>query len=92
MVPVLVLIVIGGSFIKAVISGTVAHETTSETRASGYTVFYMIVNIGSFTCKTVVDPPRKSMGDQGLIYINYFSAIMTLLVLIAVNFHIADKH
>ncbi len=85
-VPVLVLIVIGGSFIKAVISGTVARETTSETRASGYAVFYMMVNIGSFTGKTVVDPLRKSMGDQGLIYINYFSAIMTLLALIAVFF------
>lgn len=83
-VPVLVLIVIGGSFIKAVISGTVARETTSETRASGYAVFYMMVNIGSFTGKTVVDPLRKSMGDQGLIYINYFAAIMTLLALIAV--------
>ena len=85
-VPVLVLIVIGGSFIKAVISGTVARETTSETRASGYAVFYMMVNIGSFTGKTVVDPLRKSMGDQGLIYINYFAAIMTLLALIAVFF------
>lgn len=83
-VPILVLIVIGGSFIKAVISGTVARETTSETRASGYAVFYMMVNIGSFTGKTVVDPLRKSMGDQGLIYINYFAAIMTLLALIAV--------
>ncbi|MBP6635330.1 MAG: MFS transporter [Paludibacter sp.] len=85
-VPILVLIVIGGSFIKAVISGTVARETTSETRASGYAVFYMMVNIGSFTGKTVVDPLRKSMGDQGLIYINYFAAIMTLLALIAVFF------
>ena len=85
-VPILVLIVIGGSFIKAVISGTVARETTSETRASGYAVFYMMVNIGSFTGKTVVDPLRKSMGDQGLIYINYFSTIMTLLALVAVFF------
>lgn len=85
-VPVLVLIVIGGSFIKAVISGTVARETTSETRARGYAVFYMMVNIGSFIGKTVVDPLRKSMGDQGLVYLNFFSAAMTLLALIAVFF------
>ena len=85
-VPVLVLIVIGGSFIKAVISGTVARETTSETRARGYAVFYMMVNIGAFTGKTVVDPLRKSMGDQGLVYLNFFSAAMTLLALIAVFF------
>lgn len=85
-VPVLVLIVMGGSFIKAVISGTVARETTSETRARGYAVFYMMVNIGAFTGKTVVDPLRKSMGDQGLVYLNFFSAAMTLLALVAVFF------
>ena len=85
-VPVLVLIVIGGSFIKAVISGTVARETTSETRAKGFAVFYMMVNIGAFTGKTVVDPLRKSMGDQGVVYLNFFSAAMTLLALIAVFF------
>ncbi|NCB67368.1 MAG: MFS transporter [Bacteroidia bacterium] len=85
-VPVLVLIVLGGSFIKAVISGTVARETTTETRARGYAVFYMMVNIGAFTGKTVVDPLRKSMGDQGLVYLNFFSAAMTLLALVAVFF------
>ncbi|MBP6662023.1 MAG: MFS transporter, partial [Paludibacter sp.] len=85
-VPVLALIVIGGSFIKAVISGTVARETTSETRARGYALFYMMVNIGAFTGKTVVDPLRKSMGDLRLVYLNFFSAGMTLLALIAVFF------
>lgn len=82
----LVLLVIGGSFIKSVISGTVARETTPENRARGYSIFYMMVNIGAFTGKTVVDPLRRSMGDQGLIYLNYFSATMTLLALIAVYF------
>lgn len=85
-VPVMALIVIGGSFIKSVISGTVARETTSENRARGYAIFYMMVNIGAFTGKTVVDPLRRSMGDQGLVYLNYFSATMTLLALIAVIF------
>ena len=83
-VPVMALIVLGGSFIKSVISGTVARETTSENRARGYSIFYMMVNIGAFTGKTVVDPLRKSMGDQGLVYLNFFSASMTLLALIAV--------
>ncbi|MGL4956338.1 MAG: MFS transporter [Bacteroidales bacterium] len=85
-VPILVLIVIGGAFIKAVISGTVARETTSATRAQGYSVFYMMVNIGAFMGKTVVDPLRKSMGDEGLVYLNLFSAAMTLIALIAVFF------
>ena len=85
-VPVLVLIVIGGSFIKAVISGTVARETTTETRARGFAIFYMMVNIGAFTGKTLVDLLRKSMGDTGLVYLNFFSASMTFLALIAVFF------
>lgn len=84
--PVLLLIVIGGSFIKAVISGTVARETTTETRARGFAIFYMMVNIGAFMGKTVVDPLRKSLGDQGLVYLNFFSATMTFFALIAVFF------
>lgn len=84
--PVLILIVIGGAFIKAVISGTVARETTSENRARGYSIFYMMVNIGAFTGKTVVDPLRRSLGDEGLVYLNFFSASMTFIALIAVYF------
>lgn len=85
-IPVLFLIVVGGSFIKAVISGTVARETTTENRAAGFSIFYMMVNIGAFTGKTVVDPLRKSLGDVGLVYLNFFSASMTLLALITVFF------
>lgn len=85
-VPVLILIVIGGSFIKSVITGTVARETSSENRARGYAIFYMMVNMGAFTGKTVVDPLRKSLGDQGLVYLNFFAASMTALALVAVFF------
>ena len=46
----------------------------------------MMVNIGAFIGKTVVDPLRKSMGDQGLVYLNFFSAFMTFAALIAVFF------
>ncbi len=83
-VPILALIVVGGSFIKSIIAGTVAKETTTENRARGYSIFYMMVNIGAFMGKTVVDPLRQSLGDQGLVYLNYFSASMTLLALITV--------
>jgi len=50
-VPVLFIIMIGGSFIKSVISASVAKETTEATRARGYSIFYMMVNIGAFTGK-----------------------------------------
>ena len=68
--PVLFIIMIGGSFIKSVISASVAKETTEATRARGYSIFYMMVNIGAFTGKTVIDPLRNMIGDQAYIYIN----------------------
>ena len=42
-VPILLLIMVGGSFIKSVITGSIAKETTEENRARGYSIFYMIV-------------------------------------------------
>ncbi len=82
--PVMLLIILGGSFIKSVITGTVAKETTKENRARGYSIFYAMVNIGAFSGKTIVNPLREMMGNTGLIWISYFSAIMTLLGVIVV--------
>ncbi|MDF9829093.1 MFS transporter [Parabacteroides sp. PF5-6] len=84
--PIMALIVIGGSFIKSVISGTVAKETTPENRAKGFSIFYSMVNIGSFSGKTIVKPLREAMGNEGLITLNYFSATMTFLALLAIWF------
>ena len=75
---------VGGSFIKSTISGSVAKETTSENRARGYSIFYMMVNVGAFTGKTIIDPLRHAIGEEAYIAINYFSAAMTLIALLAV--------
>ncbi|MCD8030134.1 MAG: MFS transporter [Bacteroides sp.] len=83
-VPVLFLIMVGGSFIKSVISASIAKETTEANRARGYSVFYMMVNIGAFTGKTIIDPLRGFVGEQAYVYINYFAGTMTLIALIAV--------
>lgn len=92
-VPVMIVIMIGGSFIKSVITGTVAKETTTSTRAQGFSIFYMMVNIGAFSGKTIVKPLRMSMGDMGLVYINYFSALMTFLALfMIILFYKSSKH
>jgi dipeptide/tripeptide permease len=92
-VPIMLVIMIGGSFIKSVITGTVAKETTEQNRAQGFSIFYMMVNIGAFSGKTIVKPLRDSMGDMGYVYINYFSAVMTLLALIMiVFFYKSSKH
>lgn len=90
--PIMVLIIIGGAFIKSVISATVAKETTAQTRAKGFAIFYAMVNIGSFSGKTIVKPLREAMGNEGLITLNYFSALMTFLALIAIWFFYKSTH
>lgn len=84
--PIMALIVIGGSFIKSVISGTVAKETTPENRAKGFSIFYAMVNIGAFSGKTIVKPLREALGNEGFITLNYFSASMTFVALVAIWF------
>ena len=92
-VPIMIIIMIGGSFIKSVITGTVAKETTEATRAHGFSIFYMMVNIGAFSGKTIVKPLRMEMGDMGLVYINYFSAALTAIALIMIIFfYKSSKH
>lgn len=83
-IPIMVVIMIGGSFIKAVITGTVATSTTPANRAKGFAIFYMMVNVGAFSGKTIVKPLRESMGDLGLINLNYFATGMTALAFVSI--------
>ena len=46
---------------RTIISASVAKETTEATRARGYSIFYMMVNFGAFTGKTIIDPLRLSL-------------------------------
>lgn len=91
-VPIMIILMIGGSFIKSIISASVARETITENRAKGYSIFYMMVNIGSFTGKSVVDPLRSLVGDSAYIYINFFSAALCVIAFFAVIlfFHSAN--
>ena len=81
--PSLVILMFGGSFIKSIITGTVAKTTNSDTRARGYSIFYGMVNVGAFLGKTFAYPLRI---EWGLVSINYYAASMTLLALITVAF------
>ena len=90
--PILIILMVGGSFIKSIISASVARETTSETRAKGYSIFYMMVNIGSFSGKSVIDPLRSYVGDSAYIYINFFSATLCVLAFIAILLFYHSAH
>ncbi len=85
-IPVMFLVMIGGSFIKSVITATVARETTSLNRARGYSIFYAMVNLGAFGGKTVVKPLREALGNEGLVVLNLFAASMTALAFFLVLF------
>lgn len=85
-IPILFILMVGGSFIKSIISGSIAKETTTANRAKGYSIFYMMVNIGAFTGKTVIDPLRGKIGDEAYIYINLFAATLTIVAFLAVYF------
>lgn len=81
--PAMIVLMFGGSFIKSIITGTVAKSSTTETRARAYSIFYGIVNVGSFTGKTLAYPLRINLG---LTSINYYAAFMTFLALVVVFF------
>ena len=68
----------------SILSASVAKETTEATRARAYSIFYMMVTIGAFTGKTIIDPLRNVIGEQAYIYINSFSGAMTIIALLAV--------
>jgi dipeptide/tripeptide permease len=76
--PAIVILMFGGSFIKSIITGTVAKTSRPETRARAFSIFYGIVNVGSFSGKTLAYPLRVELGVE---YINYFAALMTLIAL-----------
>jgi dipeptide/tripeptide permease len=59
----------------------VAKSSDSVNRARAFSIFYMVVNIGSFTGKTVVAPMRIQMGIET---VPYFSAGACLFALILV--------
>jgi len=80
-IPALVIVMFGGSFIKSIITGTIAKTTTEENRAKGYSIFYGMVNIGAFLGKTFAYPLRIELG---LEYINIYAASMTFIALIVV--------
>ncbi|MBI4810690.1 MAG: MFS transporter, partial [Ignavibacteriales bacterium] len=81
--PALMIVMLGGSFIKSIITGTVAKTSDSEHRAKAFSIFYGIVNVGAFSGKTFAYPLRIYLGLES---INFFSAVMTFIAVIVVYF------
>ncbi|MCC6350553.1 MAG: MFS transporter [Candidatus Eisenbacteria bacterium] len=84
----LLLVVIGGAFVKPVITGTASKSSNPANRARAFSIFYMMVNIGSFTGKTIVAPIRIEMGVGN---VPYFSAVAALVGLLIIAFTFFPK-
>jgi dipeptide/tripeptide permease len=85
--PVLVglaLIVLGGAFVKPVITGTVAKSSDSANRARAFSIFYMVVNIGSFTGKTIVAPMRIQMGVETVPWFSSGACLFALILVMLI--------
>ena len=83
----LFIIMVGGSFVKPIISGTVAKASDEKHRARAFSIFYMMVNIGAFTGKSIAKPLRTELG---LEYINYYAAFMAFIAFLIVIFFYKD--
>ena len=84
----LFLIVLGGAFVKPVITATASRSSNDANRARAFSIFYMMVNIGSFTGKTIVAPIRIQLGVQK---VPFFSAAAALAALLVVAFFFWPK-
>lgn len=58
----LAIIAIGGAFVKPVISGTIKKTSPEGLSKIGFSIFYMVVNIGGFSGKIVAKLLRQDLG------------------------------
>ncbi len=80
MIVALLITAAGGSLIKPSIVGTVARTTTSETKSLGYSIYYMLVNVGGAVGPFLAMPVRQNVG---IAWVLVMSAGTTFLLLVA---------
>lgn len=80
MVLALVVTAIGGSLIKPSVVGTVARTTTEASKSMGYSIYYMLVNIGGAIGPFLAVPVRENLG---IAYVLVMSSATTFVLLIA---------
>lgn len=79
-IAALALVAFGGSFVKPIITGTVAKSSSASARARAYSIFYMVVNIGSFTGKTIAKPVRTEIGLETVPLASAAAALLALFL------------
>jgi POT family proton-dependent oligopeptide transporter len=84
MILALVITAIGGSLIKPSIVGTVARTTNDETKSIGYSIYYMLVNVGGAVGPFLATPVRENLGIAWVLVMS--SAVSILLVVTTLLF------
>ncbi len=80
-VAALTSVLLGGAFVKPIITGSVAKYSDAGNRARAFSIYYQVVNIGAFLGKTFAHPLRIHLGLQ---YISFYSALMAIFGLLVV--------
>ena len=75
----LVVTAIGGSLIKPSVVGTVARTTSGDAKALGYSIYYMLVNVGGAVGPFLAVPVRETFG---IAYVLVMSSATSLLLLV----------
>ncbi len=65
----LLLIALGGAVMKPVIAGTVKAASTEENRTLGFSIYYMVINVGSFIGPFLANVVRTGTGKPELIFV-----------------------
>ena len=65
----LLLIALGGAVMKPVIAGTVKAASTDENRTLGFSIYYMVINVGSFIAPFLANTVRTGTGKPALIFV-----------------------
>jgi dipeptide/tripeptide permease len=76
---VLLLTAVGGSLIKPCIVGTVAKTTSENARELGYSIYYMLVNLGGAIGPILAMEVRQSLGIE---YVLIMSSVTSFLLII----------
>ena len=80
MILALVITAVGGSLIKPSIVGTVARTTTGETKSLGYSIYYMLVNLGGAIGPILALQVRENLG---ISYVLVMSSVTSLALALA---------
>lgn len=65
----LMLIALGGAVMKPVIAGTVKAASTDENRTLGFSIYYTVINVGSFIAPFLANTVRIRTGHPALIFV-----------------------